>query len=134
MGIHRNAIACVKVAAAQVGGIGQREPGRSIVKAQLADEDVIESLKNLVGRQRVRERKIGRIGSPCDVGVASEIHRNAVAFINVAAAAQVSGIGQGERGGQVVKTQLADEGVLKPSEGIIGGRQAGARWENRAKW
>ena len=122
-GVHRDAIACVKAAAAQVRGVGQGERGGSIVKAQLADEGVIESLKDAVGGQRVRERKIGRIGSPCDVGVASGIHRDAIAFVNEAAAAQVSGIGQGERGGPVVKTQLADEGVLEPSEGVVGGGQ-----------
>ena len=123
MGIHRNAIACVKVAAAQVGGIGQREPGGSIVKAQLADKGVIEPLKDVVGGQRVHKWKIGRIGCPGDVSIASRIHRDAVAFINGPAAAQVSGIGQGKRGSPVVKTQLADERVLEPSEGVIGGGQ-----------
>ncbi len=72
------------------------------------------------GGQGVRERKIGRIGGPCDVGVAPFIHRDAIALVNEAAATQVSRVGQGQPAGPVVKTQLADEGVLEPSRALLG--------------
>ena len=38
-----------------------------------------------------------------------------------AAAAQVSGVGQGERGGLSVKAQLADEGVMLPRRTLLVG-------------
>ena len=74
--------------------------------------------RTLLVRQRVHQRKIGRLGLPRHVGVAAGIHRDAQALISLAAAraAQVSGVDQGERGGLSVKPQLADEDVSPPSE------------------
>jgi hypothetical protein len=75
-----------------------------------------------VGRQRVREREIGRVGDPHHVGVAPSVHCDARAKIK-AAAAQIGGVGQRERGGPGVKAQLADKGISKPSQDAVGGQR-----------
>lgn len=70
------------------------------------------------GRQRVREREIGRVGEPHHVGVAPSVHRDARAEFK-AAAAQIGGVGQRERGGPGVEAQLADKGVASPLQGAV---------------
>ena len=69
---------CVTAAAAQVSGVGQGERGGPVVKAQLADEGISDAARRtLLVAQRVRQRKIGRIGLSRHVGVAAGIHRDA---------------------------------------------------------
>ena len=92
--IHRDAKTRLRAAAAQVSGVGQRERVGPGVKAQLADEDVIDSSQGAVGKQRVRERKIARKALPRHVGVAPGVHRDGSREF-VAAAAQISRVNQG---------------------------------------
>jgi hypothetical protein len=93
-------------------------------------EGVTRPSVDAVSGQRVCEWEIGRGGLPRHVGVAPCIHRDAIARVPCAAA-QVSGVSQLERGGPGVKAQLADEGILKPSQDAVGGQRMRERG-NRA--
>src|SRR5262249_24991971 len=117
--IHRDAVADVVAAAAQVGGVDQGGARR----VQLGHEGVHAAVQGrLEGAGGGGE--VGGGGAAGEVGVARPVYRDGVA-LGAAAAAQVGGVQQGAARG----IELAHEGIVAAGtsglKGAGGGREVG---------
>src|SRR5204862_463226 len=91
--VHGDALAPIKAAAAEVGGVGQ---GRA-AGVQLGHEGVVDAA---VGRlERAGGREVAGVGKARHVGVAGGVHGDAIGPLT-AAAAQVGGVAQDRVDGQ----------------------------------